>query len=149
MQIHNKSTTFRQIHNFSTNQLQIETVEYGFRLVHNKSKSCTNPQQIHNKSNKCCLSFCACVCVCVCVHCASRPSIRVRYWRNFYQILASPEDATYSKFVRIRCVLKNLKTVMVQAGSCDNGTQPFQCCLLRMQSTTAAARPAGPANRWL
>jgi hypothetical protein len=33
----------------TTNPQQIETVEYGFRLVHNKSKSCTtNPQQIHN-----------------------------------------------------------------------------------------------------
>jgi hypothetical protein len=60
----------------TTNPQQIETVEYGFRLVHNKSKSCTtnaqqihnftasrtarcttNPQQIHNKSNKWSLSF--------------------------------------------------------------------------------------------
>jgi hypothetical protein len=33
----------------TANPQQIETVEYGFRLVHNKSKSCTaNPQQIHN-----------------------------------------------------------------------------------------------------
>jgi hypothetical protein len=37
----------------TTNLQQIETVEYGLRLVHSNSKSCTtNPQQIHNKSNK-------------------------------------------------------------------------------------------------
>jgi hypothetical protein len=36
----------------TTNPQEIETVEYGFRLVHNKSKSCTTNrktvQQIHN-----------------------------------------------------------------------------------------------------
>jgi hypothetical protein len=33
----------------TTNPQQIESMEYGFRLVHNKSISCTtNPQQIHN-----------------------------------------------------------------------------------------------------
>jgi hypothetical protein len=35
----------------TANPQEIETVEYGLRLVHNKSKSCTtNPQQIDNKS---------------------------------------------------------------------------------------------------
>jgi hypothetical protein len=93
-QIYNKSTTFRlfdksttnpqhldmsRCYGFvvdsTTNPQQIETVEYGLRLVHNKSKSCTssqqihnfttsrtaccttNPKQIHNKSNKCSWSF--------------------------------------------------------------------------------------------
>jgi hypothetical protein len=35
----------------TTNPQQMGTVEYGFRLVQNKSKSCTtNPLQIHNES---------------------------------------------------------------------------------------------------
>jgi hypothetical protein len=65
-QIHNKSTTFRLLDKSTsrhvkmlrfivdsiTNPQQIESMECGFRLVHNKSKSCTtNPQQIHIKSN--------------------------------------------------------------------------------------------------
>jgi hypothetical protein len=72
-QLFEKSTTLSQhldmsrccgfVVNSTAIPQQIETVGYGFRLVHNKSKSCTtnpqhiynfttNPQQIHNKSNK-------------------------------------------------------------------------------------------------
>jgi hypothetical protein len=70
-QINNESTANpQQIHNFSTNPQhpdmlrccgfvvdstanpqQIKTVEYGFRLVHNKSKSCTTNPQRYDKSN--------------------------------------------------------------------------------------------------
>jgi hypothetical protein len=76
-QIHNKSTTYRLVDksktnpqhldmsrccgfavHSTTNPQQIETIEYGFRLVRNKSRSCTtNPQQIHNKSNMWSLSL--------------------------------------------------------------------------------------------
>jgi hypothetical protein len=65
-QIQNKSTTFRLFDKYTTNPQhldmsgccgfvvdsttnphQIKSMEYGFRLVHHKSKSCTlNPQQI-------------------------------------------------------------------------------------------------------
>jgi hypothetical protein len=34
----------------TTNPQQIETVENGFRLVHNKSKSCTTNPQLYDKS---------------------------------------------------------------------------------------------------